>query len=178
MYMNRKAMEFWGKNPAPNVAAMVSDYPGHYRLITWGDVMENRRKRQAEQLLRIRALESARQEFYRVWVAYFDQSLMGGWQAFIDSRRTFNHYGNWIDRDRRWLKPMLMEAFPLLLPLGSEHERWEAWKPEFAAQYSRGQQDGRPRGCCFVRWNGKDVPDPIETPVSAKYPQWLISCSD
>lgn len=158
--MTRSALVHWGHNPPPNVAYVCGDRPGERRIITWGDVMETRRKRQASRLELIRRTE--RWEAYRVWVAYFDITLMGGWQAFIDNERTRHGYGTWIDRDRQHLRQPLMDAFPLVLPLGSERDNWAAWKAEFAKQYQRGSQDKHPRGCAFVWWNERNSPRPVQ----------------
>lgn len=161
--MNRKALVHWGHNPGPDVAFVHGDRPGERITTTWAQVMEARRKRQAQRLELIR--RSQPWQAYRVWVAYYDMTLMGGWQAFIENHRTMHYYGGWIDRDRRWLKPLLMQTFPLILPLGSEAEQWALWKTAFARQYQRGTHDGRPRGSAFVWWNGRQ--DPPRT-VSAR----------
>lgn len=163
--MNRKALEFYGHNPAPGVAFVCGDRPGERRIVTWDDVMETRRKRQAVRLEHKLSHHPTRA--YRVWVAYFDMTLMGGWQAFIENHRTMHGYGGWIDRDRRQLMGPLMKAFPLVLPLGSERDQWERWKPEFAKQYQRGRQDRRPRGCSFVWWDERHDPIPATLQLSS-----------
>jgi hypothetical protein len=142
--IKRSALVFHGHNPAPDVASVVVDHTGERRVVTWSDVMRNRRERQ-QRILRDKTTVR-RLRAYRVYVEYFDQSLMGGWQAFID-RGDADHA--WIDRDCRWLKEPLMKLFPILL-FGDWHE----WKVEFARRFTRGQRDGRPRGCAFVWWDG------------------------
>ena len=150
-YMTRSAMEYWGHNPAPDIAGCEIDHRGR-RLITWSDVMRHRRE-QMEWSLRHKR-ECAEWRAYKVWVAYFDMFIMGGWQAFIDRGRE----REWIDRDRRRLKPHLMRLFPLVLPLGSEGEQWSVWKQQFAKQFQRRRQDRRPLGVAYVLWDGKSQP--------------------
>lgn len=123
------------------------------------EALRERREWQARRLEEKRRVD--RWRAYRLWVAYFDQPLMGGWQAFIGDFRG-RRGEHWIDRDRSWLKPLLMRAYPLLLPFGrDERERFGDWKEAFARAYRRGSQDGRPRGCAYLWWNGRDEPRPI-----------------
>jgi hypothetical protein len=156
--ITRSALVYWGHNPAPNVAYIVSDHTRERRVVTWADVMEARRKRQDEQLTRKRHVMTWRA--YKLWVAYFDQELMGGWHAFLEDYRGAD-YRIWIDRDRRWLEPMLMKAFPLVLPLGSEREQWQLWKLAFAKQFRRRTHDRKPLVVSIVWWNERESPRPV-----------------
>lgn len=155
----RSALVAWGRTPPPELHSIVSDgINSPRRIVTWADVMNTRRERQRDRMNDIRY--SAGRRVFRVWVAYFDMELFGGWHAFID--RGERQHGEWIDRDRSWLKPILLKTFPLLLPLGSESEQWAAWKVEFANRYQRGKHDKRPRGCHFVWWDGQCSIVPID----------------
>lgn len=149
----RSALVYHGHNPAPDVHSIVIDHRGRH-VVTWADVMRERREKQ-ERILRHRR-ESHPTRAYRVWVAYFDQWLFGGWQAFIENFQDRHSWcSHWIDRDAHQWRRRLMEMFPLLLPLGrNERERFEDWKPAFAEQYRAGSQAGHPRGCVFLWWNG------------------------
>jgi hypothetical protein len=130
----------------PNVAMMIDGQP-----VTWAQVLEHRREVQDLILRRKREPTWPPYIPWRLSVAYFDQRLMGGWQAFIDNR----HERLWIDRDCKWLKDGLMELFRFWLPgCGT----WEEWKPLFAQRYGAGTQYGRARGVAIVRWNGKNEP--------------------
>jgi hypothetical protein len=157
--ITRKALIAWSTifgnpvKPVPELAYIVTDYRGR-RIVTWSDVLDARRKRQQERLRLVRYTPEWRA--YRVWVAYFDMPLMGGWQAFID--RGARQCGGWIDRDRSWLKPVLMRMFPLLLPLGTAGEQWEHWKITFAGRFERRRQDRRPVGVTYVWWNEHEEP--------------------
>lgn len=153
--ITRSALVFHGHDPAPDVASIVVDHEGRH-VVTWSDVMAARRERQAAILQAKRAVREVRA--HRVWVAYFDQPLMGGWQAFVeDFRGRYGVWRNWIDRDRRGLIPHLMRLFPLVLRLGRDEREWfDDWKAAFAAEYRAGSHDGRPRGCAFVWWDGRD----------------------
>ncbi len=72
----------WGKNPAPDVARVEIDARGGRHVITWADVMRQRREEQARILENKLWCDPWRA--YRLWVAYLDQDLMGGWHAFLD----------------------------------------------------------------------------------------------
>ena len=63
------------RNLTPDLHSIVDG-----RIVTWAEVIEARRKRQRERLARILTFDKWR--LYRVWVAYFDQSLMGGLECF------------------------------------------------------------------------------------------------
>lgn len=151
----RSALIAHGHNPPPDVARIEIDHTGR-RVITWDDVMRDRRERQAAKLAVKRAPAPAYRP-HRVWVAWFGTGLMGGWQAFIGDHRG-NNWDVWIDRDRRWLIPDLLNLFPLAAMLGDENRRWETWKEAFSRVCRRGSHLGRPRGCAFVWWDGQGEP--------------------
>jgi hypothetical protein len=135
---------------------MVRDFEHEpLRVVTWAEVIEKRRLAQREHLKRLRGGEP-KERAYKLWMAYFDMALMGGWHAFLETYggNAWNNHG-WIDRDMQWLRPILLRAFPLLLPLGSEHSRWEAWKPVFAEAHARRRQDRHPVGVAYVWWDGR-----------------------
>lgn len=128
---------------------------GGRRVVTWAEVIEERRKQQASRLIQKRYVKEWRP--YKIWVAYYAQFLMGGWHAFIENR-----YGReWIDRDREWLRPRLMDLFPLVLRLkssqdsfGYDEDDFHRWKIEFAKQFKRRSQCRRPVGVAYIWWNG------------------------
>jgi hypothetical protein len=128
----------------PGIAYAISDGDG-FRVVTVAQARENRKVRQ--RLILTRRREPGRlPEAFKVWVGYFDQWLMGGWQAFLTNRRG----EAWVDRDRKFLKGALMKAFPVCLPFGEDGQLWDDWKPAFAARYQRRQQDGKPLGVAFA----------------------------
>jgi hypothetical protein len=148
--ITRSALVFWGRNPAPDVASVVDG-----QIITWGEVMDTRRKNQRERLRRKRHVDEWRA--HKLWVAYFGQDLMGGWHAFVEDIRGRDHRV-WIDRDCRHLMPYLMKLFPLVLGLGSERDQWEMWKPEFAASFKRRRQHRQPLGVTALWWDRRHSP--------------------
>jgi len=156
--IRRSALEYWGQNPPPDLAYIVSDHRGR-RVITWAEVMEARRKRQSERLHWKRHVDQWRA--YKLWVAYFDQTLMGGWHAFLEDYRG-GGYRIWIDRDCTRMESPLMTLYPLLLPIGSEGEQWQRWKPAFAATFERRRHDRRPLGVAYIWWDGRGTPHLIE----------------
>ena len=155
----RSAIIHWRSmlgNPEPVTPDLAFVVDG--RVVTWGEVHENRRKRQAERLRRIREAYWP-DRAYRLTVAYFDMPLMGGWQAMInDLHGRHSLHSAWIDRDRRYLVSQLMALFPLILPFGGESEQWDRWKPTFAQQFKRRTQDGEPVGVAYLWWDGRTAP--------------------
>ena len=159
--ITRSALVAWGRNPPPDLAYLTSNACGDRHIVTWGEVMENRRKRQAERLELIRRHVPLRA--YRFSVRYFDMPLMGGWQSALDDWRG-QPYGRWPDRDLQWFKPLIMKAVPLgLLALGSEGDQWAFWKTEFACKFKCRMRDGRPMGVAYIWWDGSssNVPELI-----------------
>lgn len=145
--ITRSALVFHGHNPAPDVHSVVIEHrgPGGRRVVTWAEVMEARRERQRELLRRKREVPQIRA--YKLWVAYFDMDLMGGWHAFLEDCRG-DRYRIWVRAD--WIRSALMTAFPL-------GEQWEAWKPNFATRFERRRQDGHPLGVTYLWWNQRDM---------------------
>lgn len=126
------------------------------RVVTWREVFEARTKRQQHRLEAKR--EFTEKRIYRVWVAYFRQSIMGGWQTFID--RKPNEFGTWVCEARKsWMIPELMKAFPLVIPA---RENFELWQRTFAKEYERRRKYGKPVGVAYVWWDKHGTPEPIE----------------
>lgn len=137
----------------PTTHSVIIDAPGaEPRIRTWEDVHRERRQRQEKILFAKRGGYEPRLHAWRLSVAYYDQALFGGWQCMLH-RLTESV---WVDRDRDWLKPILMSVFPT-----SSCDGWEGWKPAFAEAYRRGTRDGRPRGVCYVRYDD-DAPGTLE----------------
>jgi hypothetical protein len=152
--MTRSAVVHWGqvlgrKTPIPNELAAVED----------GRMERLERKRQPAQEWRA----------CKLWTAYFDMPLMGGWHAFLEDYRGAGRRV-WIDRDCRSIIAPLMKLFPLVLPFtGNEwdarhSDSWELWKIEFAKTFQRRRQDRKPLGVAYVKWNHHDAPIRITKP--------------
>ena len=150
--ISRSALVAWGRNPPPELHSIVNDPRHGRRVVTWDDVMRERREQQRLRLARKRQV--CEWKPYKVWVAYFNQFLFGGWHAFIENRDGCT----WITnaRDGRLIQP-LMDLFPMTLSLGAEKDAWERWKIEFAKSHQRGRQCRKPRGFAVVWWNGHDA---------------------
>jgi len=86
------------------------DYGDGFLPVHLSDVRRCRRERQ-ELILQRRREVTNEPHCWRLSVSYFDQSLMGGWHAFLDRQ----HESIWIDRDMKWLKEPLMQMFPFSL---------------------------------------------------------------
>lgn len=151
--MTRSALIAWGQTPPPDVAGIISDRPGSRRVITWHEVMAQRRQRQHAQLAHKRA--GRPRHAWRLMVAYYETAVFHGWQAVLD---TYADRSVWIDRDRRGLRRQLMTVYPLVLPLGDPWltwwPAWDQWKVAFAEQYTRRQQARKPLGVTYVWWDG------------------------
>lgn len=143
----RSALVAWGHNPPPELHSIVSDHHGR-RVVTWSEVVSQRRERQ--QLILERKRHATKCQAFKVWVAYFDMFIFGGWQCFIENRDSCI----WIDRDRKHLKSILLKRFPLVLDLGGEHETWELWKVEFARRFRRRAHHKHPLGVAYAWWDG------------------------
>lgn len=144
--ITRSALVYHGHNPAPEVASVVIDYVGGpRRVVTWSDVMRQRREEQSRRLANKRHCDVAR--VFKLWVAFFDTQFYAGWHAFLERF----HDRTWIRSS--WLQEDVMRLFPLVLPGVGD---WEQWMIEFSKRYRRGTQDRKPRGLAFVWWNGRD----------------------
>lgn len=146
---SRSALVYHGKNPAPDVhSVVIPRFGAAPETVTWSDIMAERCAWQAGILRCKRGAYDPVLRPFRLSVAYFDQFLMGGWQAMLD------RVGEsiWIDRDRDGVKVPLMRLFPLLLDFSD----WREWKVEFAHQFQRRRQDGHPVGIAMVWYDGAD----------------------
>lgn len=150
--ITRSALVFHGHNPPPNVASVVIEL-GVRRTITWDDVMRERRERQASILARRRDVGGDEWAATKLWVAYFGQNLMGGWQAFLDSR----NYHVWIDRDGKLYKDRLMAIFQAPKHLFHQWNEWETWKEWFAKTFRRRTQCRKPLGVAYLWKRGHDI---------------------
>lgn len=140
----RSAAPYWlGRELAPNVHSLVKDHPGDpWRTVTWDEVHDERRKRQAERLRRKREGGVVRRKAIRISVRYFDIEFYRGWHTYIDGIG-FSIWLRGREGDER-----LMELFPQpqVLLFGS---RWQDWMVWFASAYQRGTFDSHPRGVIY-----------------------------
>lgn len=163
--IRRSALVAWGRNPPPELAYMVCGersgmlpaHPDGRRVVTWPEVMEDRRERQREELARKRHVPEAKA--HKLWVAYFDQRFYGGWHGFLENRDGCV----WL-RDHDSAREKLMRLFPLVLPLesveGDFRSQWALWMEEFARTYKRRTQDRRPVGVAYV-WSADGTRGPF-----------------
>ena len=153
----RKGIERWGGQPLPpEIAYGVRDAPGcDIRMVSWDEVMEARRDCQRE-ILRRKRQGLPERRAYRLEVSYFDQWAYGGWHAFLHGLHDYR----WLDKPDKHLRGPIMAAFgvldPTLFETEGEYWRFKQWKMEFAEQYKRREQDGRPVGVAYLWWDGDD----------------------
>lgn len=153
--IRRSACLAWGQTPPPDLAWIIlNEQPGQRRVVTWKDVMAQRRERQREILARKRT--GLELHAYRLRVAFYDQDLFGGWQAFLE---TYTGKEVWVDRHGGYpLRQTLFTTYPLVLPYGDpwrpQWPAWEQWKVAFAQCYTRRHQARKPVGVTYVWWDG------------------------
>lgn len=133
------AAAFWGRPLPAGVACVERDHRGE-RAVTYAELGREKRERQARRLAAKREVRAWRA--VRLWVAYFDQSLMGGWHAFVEG---LDLPRVWVDRDRRHWEETLTRLYPVTLFAG-----WEDWKEAFARAHRAGTQDRRPLGMAYL----------------------------
>lgn len=139
--------------PLPkDVAYLVSDYRGR-REVTWREVMEERRERQAEDLeWNRRESEPAYAPCY-VWV--FDNGPIipyGGWWCYIVTRHE-SRAVNFRGFNAR-LAASLMKNVPCGLQpslMDGEERQFEEWMPLFARQFAC-RRRGRRREGRLIGW--------------------------
>lgn len=168
--ITRSALVFHGHNPAPEVASICIDHKGRH-VVTWADVLRERRERQARRLEQLRYVQPWRAA--RVLVAYFGQDLMGGWHAFLEDWRGRTSWRSiWVDRDGKGYVPDLMRLFPLCGLFAD----WTAWKIAFAKTYQRRRQHRKPVGVAALWWRDHEIrlPEPkANVPLTLRPCTWL-----
>ncbi len=145
--MSRSAMVFWGKDPSPEVAYITRPHVGvRWQVVTWDEVMDVKRKRQAK-ILEHKRDPGRQRRPWMVWVFYNYTFIYGGWHCYLTR---YDERGTWLSRPSQ----ELMRLFPLVLPLGEIRDQWHNWKVEFARQYKRRMHHGQPEGMTPVWWDG------------------------
>lgn len=86
-YMNRSAAEHWGLNWPKDIAVMEPSCHGESRYVTWAEVLDRRRKWQAERLAEIRIVPEPRVQPCYVWVFYNPIWIYMGWWCYVVTRR-------------------------------------------------------------------------------------------
>lgn len=128
-----------GGTPPPDLAYVLNG-----RVVTWAEVMVNRRARQARELEWRRRDHRGRWRPLRLSVRYYDMFIMGGWHGYLHGAAGFEH---WLRYDR--YKAELMKLIPLLPPLLPADD-WGAWLKLFARAYQTGVADRKPCGATTV----------------------------
>ena len=139
---NAEVMKHPWPAPAPDVAYYTRDTPRSPLIAhTWDEVMEARRKRQAEILYRKRGdWMVGRWRPVFLDTRFYDMDFYGGWQCYIYGVGGIAH---WVKYECR----KLMELIPLRDPAQPLFDlNWYNWKRVFAQTYQRGEFCDRPRG--------------------------------
>jgi hypothetical protein len=138
--ITRSFLENMGRTDLrPDLACIVNG-----KVVTWADVMRNRRARQARELEWRRRDHTGRWRALRLSVRYYDMFIMGGWHAYLHAAGGYEY---WLRYDR--YKEELMALLPLLPPLLPADD-WHAWLKLFARAYRVGTADRRPRGALTI----------------------------
>ncbi len=142
---------------APNVAGREKTGrfgAEEWRDLTWDEVMQRRRERQAEQLERIRGRNSKPTVLpCYVWTFFNRQDFpFHGWYCYVVTREFGDVAVRGKHGDNEPLRESIMTEIPCgLLPMA---ENFEAWMAAFARKhprrqpaFSRGHRDPRKSGC-------------------------------
>jgi hypothetical protein len=114
-----------------------------YRFVTWAEILDKRRKRQAEHLQRILFVPPPREGVVPcyVWVFFNPGFIYYGWYCYVITRQG-DHAVNFRGFDSI-LALSIMRAIPLgMLPSESN---FKAWMPAFAKAFPRPVISGRKR---------------------------------
>ena len=150
VYEFRKAAGLPAPEVAPDQAGMKEVSQGRfgsYRLepITWAEVHQARRERQAERLEQIRMPAAPEWQPVQVWAFFIPGWLFGGWWCYLRTHKRqisgSGPKGN-VHEDSR-LALELMREIPLgVFPMP---ENFEAWMVELARQHPRRKTKRDPR---------------------------------
>ena len=139
-------------HPRPGIASITRDYKGEH---IW--TMREHWEEQHTKFERRRAQWVAPEwRPCKIWVAYYDMDLFGGWQAFVEDRKR----RVWMDRYGPGFAEQVYRLFPLvLLPPPDQFrlrasDSWPLWKVAFAEQFRRRTHDARSLGVAYAWWDG------------------------
>ena len=149
----------------PNVAYLTRGRWNKMVQVTWDEVMDDRRKRQAERLQRIRQVPEPAVVPCYVWTFFNSSFIYHGWYCYVVSRHfdmSINFRGF-----RQDLALSIMSEIPLgFFPI---EENFEAWMEAFAKKHPRPKTKDDPRkaGTC-VGWLSERRRFSIERPATQK----------
>ena len=145
--MTRSAADFWGLHWPPEVASCVGN-GRERRYVTWDEVMESRRCRQAERLAEKYRVEPPRIQPCYVWVFFVPPPLYAGWWCYVRTLRECR--GVNFPGFMPGLATSIMREFPCgLLPV---IENFDKWMPAFAKAYPRPKTGDLRRAGSRVGW--------------------------
>lgn len=147
----------------PEVAYVDTDYRGKRTYITWAEVMELRRKRQAERLDHIRRNEVTGRRAVRVEVFYNPHWMYQGWHTYLHG---IAFPPLWVNgRGGKENNPFgLLDLFPMTKSLGpllpeEPITDYHEWMVAFAEKHKRGMRGRKPRGTryCWAICEGSSI---------------------
>jgi hypothetical protein len=123
---------------APHVAALNHLYTGKFEEITWAEIIEQRRKEQADRLSCIRQCAEPNILPCYVWTFFNEQDIpYHGWYCYVVTR----HFE--IGVNFRGFKEELAASIMQEILLGPKV--FYEWMKEFADRYPRNKPSGDPR---------------------------------
>jgi len=134
-YMNRKAAMHWGLNWPPDIACMEPSRMGGNRYVTWTEVHDRQRKRQAERLADIRRIPVPQIQPCYVWTFYNDTWLYGGWYCYVVTRHQHNAV-NFQGLDKKLAISLMTEIAVGVLP---DAANFTSWMEAMTRRYPRRQ---------------------------------------
>jgi len=131
--MNRSAAEYWGLNWPKDIAVMEPSGRGGPCYVTWAEILERRRKWQAERLARKRTVPEPRVRPCYVWVFHNPSWLYQGWWCYVVTLR------DRIAVNFRTFHSQLAMSLMAEIPVGVVPDRtnFRSWMEAFADQYPR-----------------------------------------
>lgn len=140
----------WGK-PPKKCHHYVRESPFEdFKMITWDDIINERRKKQRAIMSWIRRSENFR--IYAVivfWYPGINEIFFRGWHVYLKGIKESFDY-----KDIHQLHSILQQKFPIVLKLYEDkREQCNFWKEEFAKRYKRKLWNGKPMGIQYVHYN-------------------------
>jgi|TARA_Y100000034_G_scaffold19171_1_gene21460 hypothetical protein len=148
--MPRSAAIHWGHKWPSDVAVKVNG-----KFVTWQEVHDKRRQRQAETIRRIRQPEPPKVIPCYIWTFYNDTVIYGGWYCYLCTLRDGSDFSGkfgveWSDQAAQLMQAVNVGLFPI-------EANWEAWMTEIANFYPRNHPTDRRRAGSVVGWFDTDA---------------------
>jgi hypothetical protein len=166
--IHRSFAEHMGLDWPPDAARKVVYAGGRARFVSWAEVHEDRRQRQAQRLAEIRLSSKPDWQPAYVWTFFIPGWLYHGWHCYVVTwRNRHDPLGVTFRNFREELALSIMQAVPLGLPAKLEH--FERWMPRLAKHHPRKKPRHDPRRAgTVVGWLYRRERFQLSKPLSRK----------